>query len=234
MTDTTTDAPASVPIHVALAAVMADVSAVGKGEFNRDQGFNFRGIDAVVNAVGPVLRRHGVIVTPHAEDVVYDVAPTRSGGRINTCRVRVRYVFTGPEGDAIECTVFGEAFDSGDKSTAKAMSVAFRVALLQALALPTHDPDPDMSSYDAQPAGVNTTTGEMQPGPREALIADMNAATTTDELRETYSKHAVGNAPEDLRTMFQARVDAVTAAEAAAGDQTATTDSPAPAEAAAE
>ena len=51
-------------IHQALSAVMGDVQAVGKTGRNESQGFSFRGIDAVVNAVGPALRDHGVIVTP--------------------------------------------------------------------------------------------------------------------------------------------------------------------------
>ena len=42
--------------------------------------------------------------------------------------------------------------DGGDKATAKAMSVAFRIALLQALALPTSEPDPDSTSYERSPA----------------------------------------------------------------------------------
>ena len=44
--------------------------------------------------------------------------------------------------------VAAEAWDSGDKAAPKAMSVAFRTALLQALALPTDDPDPDSQSYE--------------------------------------------------------------------------------------
>ena len=55
--------------HEALAAVMADVKAVGKSERNAAQGFNFRGIDGVLNAVGPALRKHGVVVAPTVLDV---------------------------------------------------------------------------------------------------------------------------------------------------------------------
>lgn len=220
---TATDAP---PIHHALAAVMAEVQAVGKDSVNRDQGFNFRGIDAVVNAVGPVLRKHGVIVTPHVEAIEYDAAPTRSGGRINTCRVRVRYTFTGPAGDSLSCLVAGEAFDSGDKSTAKAMSVAFRVALLQALALPTHEPDPDLDTYDAQPGrhngGAVIGRGDAptaDPDARLAALRDaMGKAQSVEDLRTIYTEHGVGGAPAEVKAEFQAAVDAMKAAEANAGD----------------
>lgn len=60
-------------IYQALNAVMRDVQAVRKGEHNSHGGFNFRGIDAVTNAVGPALREHGVVVVPNVLDAQYDV-----------------------------------------------------------------------------------------------------------------------------------------------------------------
>lgn len=138
-------------IHEALAAVMAEVRAVGKDDFNDHQRFNFRGIDAVVNAVGPVLRKHKVIVVPDVISSAYEVVQTTTGKASTACRVHVAYTFHGPDGGEIRTSVIGEAWDHGDKATPKAMSVAFRTALLQALALPTHDPDPDASSYEREP-----------------------------------------------------------------------------------
>lgn len=146
--------------HEAIAAVMADVQAVAKTDRNSSQNFNFRGIDAVLNAVGPVLRTHGVVVLP---DVISHEFDTVEVGQKRTSMghviVHVRYTFVGPEGDTISCSVMGEAMDSGDKAFPKAMSVAFRTALLQSLALPTDEPDPDASSYERSPApGVATSS----------------------------------------------------------------------------
>jgi hypothetical protein len=62
-------------------------------------------------------------------------------------RVVVSFRFYGPAGDNIACSTPGEAFDSGDKATPKAMSVAFRTALLQALCLPTDEVDVDATNY---------------------------------------------------------------------------------------
>lgn len=135
-------------VYAALAAVMADVDHVAKRDINRDQRYVFRGIDAVVNAVGPALRRHGVIVIPQVVDVAYEAVQTSTGKPSTACRVKVAYIFWGPEGDYIETSVIGEAWDWGDKSAPKAMSVAFRTALLQVLALPTDEPDPDSQSYE--------------------------------------------------------------------------------------
>ena len=143
-------------VYQALNAVMRDVQAVRKGERNTHGGFNFRGIDAVTNAVGPALREHGVIVTPNVLDAHYDVVHVGKQQTIMSRVVlRIEWKWYGPEGDFITCVTQGEAFDSGDKATAKAHSVAFRTAMLQTLCLPTDEKDPDVDTYEraAAPTG---------------------------------------------------------------------------------
>ena len=140
----------------ALARVMGDVREVKKDKVNTQQHFSFRGIDSVVNAVGPALRKHGVIVLPRLESKEYLAFTSSKGTAMMCCRVTVTYVFVGPGGDKLESTVAGEAMDAGDKATAKAMSVAFRIALLQALALPTDDVDPDAQTYDLSASAGST------------------------------------------------------------------------------
>lgn len=152
MSETPT-APEQPSIATLLSFVMEDVGAVAKDGRNAQQGFNFRGIDAVVNAVSPALRRHHVVVSPKLLSVERSTSPTNKGGTVNNVYVVVRYRFHGPAGDHLDATVAAESFDSGDKATAKAMSVAYRTALLQALCLPTDDPtDPDEHNYERGPA----------------------------------------------------------------------------------
>lgn len=149
-------------IYGALAAVMADVDHVAKRDRNEHQKFLFRGIDAVVNAVGPVLRKHRVIVVPELESVTYDVVATSTGKPATACRMVVAYRFYAEDGTGITTRVAAEAWDAGDKAAPKAMSVAFRTALLQALALPTDDPEPDAQTY------VREHSPQRQQPPREA------------------------------------------------------------------
>ena len=134
-------------ITEALAAVMNDVQAVAKKDRNTNLNFNFRGIDAVVNAVGPALRKHGVVVVPEVQDVAYEKVTTTNNKPATACRLVVSYTFH-KDDSYLSCTVAAEAWDHGDKAAPKAMSVAFRTALLQALALPTDEPDPDAHSYE--------------------------------------------------------------------------------------
>lgn len=158
-TDTTAEAVPRSGAHPSiielLARVMADISHVGKDGYNKAQSFNFRGIDAVLNAVGPAFRTHGIVPKPILKDVRYeDILVGANRTPMTRCTVKVKYRFKGPGGDFEDVTVPGEAFDSGDKGTAKAMSVAYRIALIQLLALPTTEPDPDESSYERAPAAV--------------------------------------------------------------------------------
>jgi hypothetical protein len=132
----------------ALLAVMEDVQAVGKGDRNNQQGYNFRGIDAVINAVGPAFRKHGVIAVPAKSEARYRDVQTSTGKPSRECTVTVMYRFYGPAGDFIEVEVPGESMDFGDKGAPKAMSVAYRIALLQALCIPTDEPEPDAQSYE--------------------------------------------------------------------------------------
>jgi hypothetical protein len=136
-------------IYKALSLVMEDVGAVRKAERNSAQNFNFRGIDAVVNAVSPALRKHGVIVFPRLQSVEHStVVIGQKQTAMGHVRVQVEYIFVASDGSNLNALVAAEAMDSGDKATAKAMSVAFRTALLQTLCLPTDETDPDHDVYE--------------------------------------------------------------------------------------
>ena len=153
-----------------IAAVMDEVQALGKTDRNKAQGFNFRGIDAVMNTVGPALRKHGGFIVPNTEKIEYSGITAKSGGQLNVARVVVKYEVHGQTGAPVIGSVAAEAFDSGDKSTAKAMSVAYRTFILQLLCLPTHEPDPDTYTYhvgsDAQ-SKIQTEKKQSTPTPVE-------------------------------------------------------------------
>jgi ERF superfamily len=126
---------------------MADVQGIRKGERNKQQNFTFRGIDTVMNAVGPVLRKHRVAVVPTPEDITLTTYVTSGGTTMHSAVVKMRYTIHGPAGDTIEGGAYGEAADAGDKAVSKAESVAYRVFLLQGLTIPTDEPDPDAEAH---------------------------------------------------------------------------------------
>lgn len=198
-------------IYSALANVMQDVDHVSKRDRNEHQNFMFRGIDAVVNAVGPALRKHKVIVVPDIESVTYAAVTTSTNKPANACRVVVAYIFTAVDGSSITVKVAGEAWDHGDKATPKAMSVAFRTALLQALALPTDDPDPDASSYQ----------GQVREKDWGAVVDTAASLTDVDALRQLWVSEGVGKAPRAVQEAVKARVQAAEAWTATPEDEAA-------------
>lgn len=188
-------------IHHALAEVKKAVGAVGKTQRNQVQNFNFRGVDAVVNAAAPHLNEHGVITVPQLMDITYgnvEIGAKRTP--MAHVIVKVKYVFIGPKGDYVEALVPAESMDSGDKAVAKAMSVAYRIALLQVLNLPTTDPDPDESVYErsggrpenatsarrasSSKTAENADTGELRSA--VSFATDAKNASTVTELREVW------------------------------------------------
>lgn len=170
-----------------LSAVMEDAGAVRKGERNTHQNFNFRGIDAVVNAVSPALRKHGVVVLPTVNECIYEtVVVGQNKTAMGHIRLDVTYAFYAPDGTSVSARVSAESMDSGDKATAKAMSVAFRTALLQVLCLPTDDSDPDASTYERSPSTIapkplKTEIGTKVTKPEQDLYSDEGGSKLVTE-----------------------------------------------------
>jgi hypothetical protein len=147
-----------VPVHVAWVRVMRDVKSVDKRSQAEITGtkndgskftykFNYRGIDKVLNAVGPALRRHGVTVIPAAVETTYGNA-----GRMRECLVKVTYRVIGPDGSHFEMQGVGEGLDVGERATPKALTTAYRNMLITALTIPTEDPkmDPDVVNLERE------------------------------------------------------------------------------------
>lgn len=169
-------------------AVMNDVQGLAKKDQNKAQGFNFRGIDAVMNAVGPALRKAGGFIVPSVQSVRHETLTTAKGALMNAAYVEVLFSIHGSDGEPIFGSVAAEAFDSGDKATAKAMSVAMRTFLLQVLCLPTDEPDPDSFSYEA----ARATTDWLK------LAEDLEWKQDRDGLLNLYSKAVASSAPADV------------------------------------
>src|SRR5512137_398698 len=164
-------------------AVMKEVQGIAKRDRNSAQGFNFRGIDAVVNKVGPALREAGGFILPEIVSEQHSTAVTAKGSQINVVHLTVKFGIYGLDGEPIVGSVAAEAMDSGDKATAKAMSVALRTFLLQVLALPTDEPDPDSFTYEAS----RDFAGEAE---AKALVYDVEG------LRALYSEAVSARAPK--------------------------------------
>lgn len=112
--------------------------------------FQFRGVDDVMAALHEPMAKAGLICVPVVTERLQEARQTRNGGTMNVTHVRVEFTFYGPDGSTFTAATWGEGQDSGDKSTGKAHSMAYKSALLQAFHIPVEDtPDAD---YDTTPA----------------------------------------------------------------------------------
>ena len=126
-------------IYESICAVMTDIGAVGKTSKNAQQGFMFRGIDAVMNALSPALIKNKVFVVPEILDQTREERQTSKGGNLIYSVCKIKYTFYAEDGSSLSATVIGEGMDSGDKATNKAMSIAFKYACFQVFCIPTEE-----------------------------------------------------------------------------------------------
>jgi hypothetical protein len=126
-------------IHVRLGRILNELPAIGKEQTNQQQGFKFRGHDDVMKELNPLLGKYGVVVVPNVLERLTDQRTTRQGTVMFEVNLLVQYTFFGPAGDSVVATVWGEGTDSGDKSTNKAMTMAFKNVLAQVFAVSTEE-----------------------------------------------------------------------------------------------
>lgn len=145
----TTKTPA---VYAAIAAVMGDLSREGitKDRKNQQQGFAFRGIDDVLNTLNPILSRHKLLMLPRVLSRSCEERQTKSGGALFYTTVHAEFDLVAAEdGSKHTVATYGEAMDSGDKSTNKAMSAAYKYAAFQAFCIPTEgDNDADAQTHE--------------------------------------------------------------------------------------
>lgn len=178
--------PAGAPLAQAWAAVMAEVQEIRKeGRFSGGgASYVYRGVDAVVNQVGPALRKHRVIILPIKMTPSYrDVNVGAKGTPMRECTMNVTYRIIGTRADE-EWIVEGqgESLDSGDKGTTKAGTVAYRNMLLTALSVPVDNPrlDADHQEYRRAEQPVQL------PSPVALRDEALNPRTSYERLNQVY------------------------------------------------
>ena len=139
-------------VYQAINAVQTDLAKTGisKDSKNTAQGFNFRGIDAVYNALSPIMAKHGLCILPRMLSRTCEERVNAKGTALFYVTVEAEFDFVAAE-DGSKHTVktYGEAMDSADKATNKAMSAAYKYAAFQSFAIPTQgDNDADATTHE--------------------------------------------------------------------------------------
>ena len=206
-TEQTPDAP---QIYRLIGKAMGEIGAVGKDSVNQSQGFKYRGIDAVYNALSPVMAKYGLFIVP---EILEQTREERSSVKNQWDKdqkkyvektttllwsiLKIRFTMYAPDGSNVSAVVIGEGMDTGDKATNKAMSIALKYAAFQIFMIPTEETtiDPDAESHEVAPK--NTTSkqdnkpAEKPPEtPPEEPKADVSTVPTVPALQRAVDKAA--------------------------------------------
>ena len=167
-------------VYQAIGAVSQELSAQGisKARNNAQQGYKFRGIDDVLNALSGALVKAGLVILPRCTERELVERQTAKGGAIFnvTCRVEFDLVSTEDGSKHTVCT-YGEAMDSADKATNKAMSAAYKYLALLVFCIPTEaspETDADFSTHEVRHE-PKTTVIKATDGAGDSLSADRRA-----------------------------------------------------------
>ena len=165
-------------VYQAINKVQAALSKTGisKDRTNtQGSGYKFRGIDDVYNAVAPLLAEYGLCILPRVLARSCEERTSKNGGALFYVTVEAEFDFVSAEdGSRHTVKTFGEAMDSGDKATNKAMSAAYKYAAFQAFSIPTEgDNDADAVTHQVAPRIAKVT--ERQAETLQALAGEVGA-----------------------------------------------------------
>ena len=131
-------------IYEAITSIMSEGYAIAKNKRNTQQGFQYRGIDDVMNTFQPLLAKYRVFLVPEVLEQQRQERVTKDGKTLLYSILRMKYTFCAEDGSSVSAVVVGEGMDSGDKASNKAMAVAMKYAMFQVFCIPTEEmPDPD-------------------------------------------------------------------------------------------
>jgi hypothetical protein len=192
-------------VYRAIAAVTSKLTkaGIGKDRQNTQQGYSFRGIDDVYNALAPLLAAEQLCILPRVKSREVIERQTQRGGTLFYVSVDVDFHFVSAvDGSQHVVSMPGEAMDSGDKATNKAMSAAYKYACLQTFCIPTEgDNDADATTHTdvtptAKPVKKQSTVqpppaGEPVLGPSEIDSINALARATGVPVEKIAAKYGV-------------------------------------------
>jgi hypothetical protein len=164
-------------IYTLMGKILKELPAIGKTQENTQQGFMYRGHDDVLNALNPLLAKHGVFIGVSVLERLTDKRQTRSGGIMFEVNLHVLYTFYAPDGSQVTAEAWGEGTDSGDKATNKAMTGAFKNVLAQVFAISTAETRAmDIDSGNAEEAVAQQVHdgGDNRRAPTDEEVQAMN------------------------------------------------------------
>ena len=167
----------------ALTRVVRDMPGIGR-ESRSEQGYQYRGIEAITQEVQTLFGTHGVVFVPRVLNRTVKEFTINNRPWTEDC-LEVMFTVYGPGGvnDCIEVgPVFGLGRDNSDKGANKSMTQAFKYALLQTLCIADAKDDGDQQTHVADERGSAPVVADADT--HEALRAAL--APLSDEAKAAF------------------------------------------------
>lgn len=185
-------------VNQAILHVMDDLSKIGlsKDRKNQQQGFMYRGVDELMNVLAPILVKNKLLILPRTLEREQTERQSKGGGALFCVVLKTEYEFICVEDDSFKIVgpFFGEAMDSADKATNKAMSIAYKYACFETFCIPTEaDNDPDDTSHEVAASPV-------EPAAKATPVATQTKWDGSRKVgfSKNYREHAWRDVPDDF------------------------------------
>ena len=187
-------------VYVAIAQVMAELAKRGvpKRQRNQTDGYAFRGIDDLYNALSRALARHRLCIMPQILERSVAERRGTAGELLSHVTVKAAFVFVAVEdGSTHTVETYGEAIDASDKATAKAISAAYKYACLQTFCIPTEgDHDADAKTHRTRAALIAVAVPDQGWVQWEAdiqeIVSSCQSVMAVETLQATYRRELAG------------------------------------------
>lgn len=175
-------------VYQAINAVQTELASIGISKAktnNQGAGYKFRGIDDVYNVLSSIMAKNGLCIIPRMLNRLCEERTSKSGGALFYVTVEAEFdLVSAEDGSKHTARTFGEAMDSGDKATNKAMSAAYKYMAFQTFAIPTEgDNDADGNTHEVVKQKPTLDAKRLQ-GAIEKILAGQY---TTEKLRDTFT-----------------------------------------------
>jgi hypothetical protein len=137
-------------VYAAINAISAELAqhGIAKSHVNEADDYRYRSIDDLLDRLAPLLAKHRLCVLPRVKKRA--IAERQDDGQRLLFHVSLKVAFSltsVDDGSSHVVEAYGEALDPSDKATAKAMSAAYKSAMIQTFCIPlAGSEDPDRAS----------------------------------------------------------------------------------------
>lgn len=171
MSEPIAELPAPRNVIEALNAVMSDLPGISRG-LDSSQGYKYRGIEQITVEAQPLFAKHGVVFAPSVDSYeVKDITVNNKPWTDTILMVRYRVYGPGGPSDFIDVgPIVGIGRDNSDKGANKAMTQAFKYALIQTFTIADAKDDGDQQSHEADARRPEPTPAQKERGAFKARV----------------------------------------------------------------